>query len=265
MIPKKLHYAWFGREKPQYVLDNIKSWKKFLPDYEIIEWNEQNWDVNQCLFSQYFFQQGKYAFVSDPLRIDVLKKYGGIYIDTDVTLTQNIDEFLQNPLFMGMHFTNAIGTALIGAEKNNTVITELWEYYNNMTYEDLLDENIDKVNNGIFTRYFIENYPDFKMINKKQKLSDGTILYPKQTFVLPAVIKKHNYAIHANVGSWKTNSNKDGEDTTKDKGVFILIKKIIKWILNSWKFGSLLLMWRNNHKQMKRNSLYQLYLDRGKK
>lgn len=265
MIPKKLHYAWFGGEKPQYLLDNIKSWEKFLPDYEIIEWNDKNWDINQFLFSQYFFKNGKYGFVIDPLRVDVLKKYGGIYIDADVTLTQNIDKFLPAPLFMGMHYTNAVGTALIGAEKDNAVITELWEFYKNISYEDLSDENLDKVSNGIFTRYFVENYPDFRMTNKIQKLTDGTMFYPKQYFVLPSVIKKHNYATHANVGSWKSNSNIHIKDTDNNKGAFSMIKPIIRWVLSRWTLGATLISWRRNRKQMQRNSLYQLYLDRGKK
>lgn len=258
MIPKKLHYAWFGGEKPKYLIDNIQSWKKFLPDYEIIEWNDKNWDINQYLFSKYFYENGKYGFVIDPLRVDVLKRYGGIYIDADVTLTQNIDKFLQSPLFMGMHFTNAVGTALIGSEKDNKVITELNGFYKNISYENLLDKDFDKVSNGVFTRYFVKNYPEFRMTNKTQKLSDGTMIYPKQYFVLPAIINKHNYAIHANEGSWKNKGNVEGKIKSEDERS--AIKQIFRWIL-----GPTLMSWRLNQKQMQRNSLYQLYLKRGKK
>lgn len=257
MIPKKLHYAWFGNEKPKYLIDNIKSWRRFLPDYEIIEWNDKNWDVNKYLFSEYFYENKKYGFIVDPLRVDVLKKYGGIYIDADVTLTQSLDKFLNAPLFMGMHFTNAVGTALIGAEKNNKVINDMYEFYKNISYQDLMNENFDKVSNGVFTRYFVENFSDFKMINKTQKLSDGTMIYPKQYFVLPALLRGHNYAIHANEGSWKNKSDV-GEiiDNTRDS----MIKQGIRWIL-----GPTLMSWRRNQKQMEQNSLYALYLKRGKK
>lgn len=254
MIPKKLHYAWFGGDKPQYLIDNIKSWKRFLPDYEIIEWNNENWDVNKYLFSKYHYDEKKYGFVIDPLRVDVLRRYGGIYIDADVTITQNLDRFLNAPLFLGMHFTNAIGTALVGAEKNNPVITNLDEFYKNITLEDLQDESFDKVSNGIFTRYMVKKYPDFKMINRTQTLNDGVMIYPKQYFVLPALVHKHNFAIHANEGSWNSSNT---VNTKKNDSV---IKKIGRAIL-----GPTLLSWRSNQKQMEQNSLYQLYLKRGKK
>lgn len=254
MIPKKLHYAWFGGEKPQYLVDNLKSWKKFLPDYEIIEWNNENWDVNKYLFSKYYYDEKKYGFVIDPLRVDVLRRYGGIYIDADVTITQSLDRFLNSSLFLGMHFNNAVGTALVGAEKNNPVMTDLDEFYKNVTFEDLQDESFDKVSNGIFTRYMVENYPEFKMINRTQKLNGGFMIYPKQYFVLPALAHKHNFAIHANEGSWNLSS--DVGDKTND----YTIKKIGRAIL-----GPTLISWRRNQKQMKKNSLYQLYLERGKK
>ena len=192
--------------------------------------------------------------MTDPLRVDVLRQYGGIYIDSDVTITQSLDRFLNSPLFLGMHFTNAIGTALIGAEKNNPVMVDLDEFYKNITFEDLQDESFDKVNNGIFTRYMIEKYPEFKMVNRTQKLNDGLMIYPKQYFVLPALVHKHNFAIHANEGSWNSSNT---VNTKKNNNV---IKKMGRVVL-----GPTLLSWRSNQKQMEKNSLYQLYLERGKK
>lgn len=256
MIPKKLHYAWFGGEKPQYLVDNLKSWKKFLPDYEIIEWNNENWDVSKYLFSKYHYDEKKYGFVIDPLRVDVLRQYGGIYIDADVTITQNLDRFLNSPLFLGMHFTNAIGTALVGAEKNNPVMVDLDEFYKNITFEDLQDESFDKVSNGVFTRYMVEKYPEFKMANRTQKISDGIMIYPKQYFVLPALVHKHNFAIHANEGSWKSTNIVNTEENDN----ITVTKKLVRFIL-----GPTLMSWRRNQKQMEQNSLYQLYLERGKK
>lgn len=254
MIPKKIHYAWFGGAKPKYLIDNIKSWEKFLPDYEIIEWNNENWDISKYLFSKYYYDKKKYGFVIDPLRVDVLRRYGGIYIDADVTITQNLDRFLNASLFLGMHFTNAIGTALVGSEKNSPVMIDLDNFYKDITVEDLMDESFDKVSNGIFTRYMVQKYPDFKMVNRTQKLNDGLMIYPKQYFVLPALVHKHNFAIHANEGSWNSLNTMD---TKINDG---MIKNIGRAIL-----GPTLVSWRSNQKQMKQNSLYQLYLERGKK
>ena len=95
MIPKIIHYCWFGgNPKPQILLNCIESWKKFCPDYEIIEWNESNFDVNFCAYSTRAYEAKKWAFVSDIARIKIIYDYGGIYLDTDVLLKNSLDNLL---------------------------------------------------------------------------------------------------------------------------------------------------------------------------
>ena len=85
MIPKKIHYCWFGRgEKPKLAQKCIASWKKYMPDYEIIEWNEDNFDVNRNAYTKMCYEQKKYAFLTDYLRLVIVEEQGGIYFDTDV-------------------------------------------------------------------------------------------------------------------------------------------------------------------------------------
>ncbi len=92
MIPKKIHYCWFGgADKPKSVKKCISSWKKFCPDYEIIEWNESNYDVNSTGYTKMCAEEKKYAFLSDFARLEIIEKNGGIYFDTDVELIKNID------------------------------------------------------------------------------------------------------------------------------------------------------------------------------
>ncbi len=102
MIPKVIHYCWFGRNKlPKSAKKCITSWKKFFPDYEIIEWNEDNYDVSKIPYTQQAYAAKKYAFVSDYARFDILYRYGGIYFDTDVEVIKSFDDILANGAFMG--------------------------------------------------------------------------------------------------------------------------------------------------------------------
>lgn len=100
MIPKKIHYCWFGRSsKPKLAEKCISSWQKFCPDYEIIEWNEDNFDVNLNGYTRMCYEQKKYAFLSDYVRLVVVAEHGGVYFDTDVEVIKPIDALLENDAF----------------------------------------------------------------------------------------------------------------------------------------------------------------------
>lgn len=102
MIPKKIHYCWFGRgEKPRLAKKCIASWKKYCPDYEIIEWNEDNFDIDTNEYTKWCYKNKKYAFLSDYVRLSVVYQNGGIYFDTDVELIRNPDFLLENQAFFG--------------------------------------------------------------------------------------------------------------------------------------------------------------------
>ena len=103
MIPKVVHYCWFGRNPlPESAVKCIESWRKYMPDYEIKEWNEDNFDVNIIPYTAEAYSVGKYAFVSDYARFWVLYHYGGIYFDTDVEVIKPIDDIVEKGAFMGV-------------------------------------------------------------------------------------------------------------------------------------------------------------------
>lgn len=103
MIPKIIHYCWFGRNPlPKDALRCIESWRKFLPNYEIKEWNEDNFDVQTIPYVAEAYEAKKYAFVSDYVRFAVLYQEGGVYFDTDVEIIRPIDDILQKGAFMGL-------------------------------------------------------------------------------------------------------------------------------------------------------------------
>lgn len=113
MIPKTIHYCWFGRgEKPKLAEKCIASWKKYCPDYEIIEWNEDNFDINRNGYTRMCYAEKKYAFLSDYVRLVVVAEHGGIYFDTDVELLKSPDELLKDDAFFGFETDEYVATGL---------------------------------------------------------------------------------------------------------------------------------------------------------
>lgn len=131
MIPKKIHYCWFGRgEKPKLAQKCIASWKTFCPDYEIIEWNEDNFDLNENAYVRYCYENKKWAFLSDYVRLAVVCREGGIYFDTDVEVIAPMDELLKNEAFYAFENSEYVASGLgFGAEANHMTIQKMLEEY----------------------------------------------------------------------------------------------------------------------------------------
>ncbi|MGN1419668.1 MAG: glycosyltransferase family 32 protein [Acutalibacteraceae bacterium] len=133
MIPKKIHYCWFGKkEKPAFAQKCMASWKKYCPDYEIIEWNEDNFDVQKYPYAKYCLDNKKYAFLSDFVRLVVINEQGGFYFDTDVELLRSPDEFLKYEAVYGFETDEFVNTGEgFGSEKNQSVVQEMLNLYLN--------------------------------------------------------------------------------------------------------------------------------------
>ena len=135
-MEKTIHYCWFGGKKlPKKVKKCIKTWKKYLPDYKIKEWNEKNFDINSCNFVKEAYENKKWAFVSDYVRIYALYHEGGIYFDTDMKIIKDVSNIIDKDFVMGFEDSGYVGTAFIGVkEKKNKYIKEIMEYYNNISH-----------------------------------------------------------------------------------------------------------------------------------
>ena len=140
MIPKKIHYCWFGRNPlPEDAQKCIASWRKFFPDYEIIEWNEDNFDVNSIPYTAQAYAAKKYAFVSDYARFQILYEHGGLYFDTDVEVIKPFDDILENGGFMGRELLAKDGGAVapglgLGIEKAHPIYREILESYKKFSF-----------------------------------------------------------------------------------------------------------------------------------
>lgn len=131
MIPKTIHYCWFGRgEKPKLAQKCIASWKKYCPDYEIIEWNEDNFDLDTNPYTRWCYDNRKYAFLSDYARLMIVGEYGGFYFDTDVELVKSLEPLRQHSAVFGFENDAFVNTGEgFGAEAGNAVVAAMREEY----------------------------------------------------------------------------------------------------------------------------------------
>ena len=205
-IPKKIHYCWFGKgQKPDIVNKCIQSWRKILSDYEIIEWNEENFDINSNEYVKQAYESGKFAFVSDYVRLYALYNYGGIYLDTDVEVFKRFDDLLDNDSIWGFEQENYIATSTIGAAKGNKIIGEFLSLYKDRQFTKEDGSYDDLTNVAIVTKMLEEK--GLKMNGKYQKI-DGATFYP-QTYFSPydyincrKFITDDTYCMHHFYKSW---------------------------------------------------------------
>lgn len=142
MIPKVIHYCWFGRNPlPESAIKCINSWRKYFPDYEIKEWNEDNFDVNIIPYTSEAYEAKKYAFVSDYARFWILYNYGGLYFDTDVEIIKQMDDIVDQGPFLGIEINSAQGKHPlvnpglgIGAFKNMVLYKVILDHYSSLHY-----------------------------------------------------------------------------------------------------------------------------------
>lgn len=211
MIPKKIHYCWFGgKEKPKSVLEYIETWKKFLPDYEIKEWNEGNFDVNRLAYTKEAYYAKKYAFVSDVARLYALVNEGGIYFDTDIRVLKPFPEsLLSNRAFTSFEHDVYVATGVLAAEPNNPIFVSFLRSYTEKHFFQNL--TFDQTPNVILFTSFLES-KGLRLNNCEQTLENITI-YPQEYFCAndsKTGIRYNNqetYTIHEFTGTWCAKKN----------------------------------------------------------
>ena len=196
MIPKKIHYVWVGgNEKNNTIKQCMKTWGKHLEGYEVIEWNENNFDIDSHPFVKAAYKAKKWAYVSDYIRAYVIYKYGGIYLDTDILVLDNFDRFLNNRAFVGFENPQYPFTAVFGAEPGHPLVKDMIEYY------DRLDEykfDFEKNNTISVSDLLIKKY-HCKVGNKFQILDEDIVIYPDTVLCNPS---ENSISIHVFTGTW---------------------------------------------------------------
>ena len=206
MIPKIIHFCWFGgKPLPELAKRCIRSWKKYCPDYKIIRWDERNTDLNENAYIREAYDNKKWAFVTDYVRLKALFEIGGIYMDTDVQVCKPLDPFLKNKAFSGFENDHQIPTGIMASEKGHPFFSRLLQYYYGRHFV-LEDGSYDmKTNVFSITEIALEN--GFVPNDTKQTICQMTF-YPHDVFC-PKDYKtgevhstKNTVCIHHFNGSW---------------------------------------------------------------
>ncbi len=251
MIPKKIHYCWFGRgEKPELAKKCIKSWKKYCPNYEIIEWNEENFDINSNQYVKEAYENKKYAFVTDYVRLFVLYTQGGIYMDTDVEVIKPLDEYLHHEAVSGFENTTQIPTGLMACREGFPLFGELLHFYDDARFVNKdgslnLTTNVETITNIVLRHGFVQN-------GQYQEI-EGFAIYPSNIFcpehskLTDKIYMKDTATIHFFSGSWKSEKIRKREGSWWWKYIIVplsrtsgMIEKIggkpYKWVKrNVWR------------------------------
>lgn len=217
MIPKTIHYCWFGgKEKPAEFLHWFQTWKRFLPDYHIKEWNESNFDINICPYSHQAYAMRSYAHVSDVCRAYALSTYGGIYFDTDIEVCRNLDSFLTHRSFAGME-SHLVGTGVIGAEPHTLWVGKLMDYYRHTNFINRWGHPVRTPNTRILTERVLP------LIDK----AHWPTIYPIGTFggINPdngtPLVTPDAACIHHFTASWRSKRTLSSRITTIIKGLAV--------------------------------------------
>jgi len=227
-MKKIIHYCWFGKnEKSDLIIKCIDSWKKYCPEYEIREWNEDNFDINCCAYVRQAYEEKKWAFVSDYCRYYVLNKYGGIYLDTDVELIKNLDDLPET--FVGFENEVTVASGLIrGANQGDEICRLMLESYQ----KDIFLKPNGQLN--LLTVCVRET----TILQKLGLIANGTLQIVGKTTVYPAdyfcplnnltnklTITENTYSIHHYGASWY------GEKENYMKSLRLRLSKILPGIV----------------------------------
>ncbi len=207
VIPRKIHYCWFGKSPlPEQIVHNIETWKRNCPDYEIVCWDESNYDVKKNAFIEGAYNSKKWAFVSDFARLDILYREGGLYLDTDVEMIKSFDDFLGWDFFCGFEYEQYVNFGLgYGAKAASPILENIIKQYEQMEFRDdpqyLLTITCPKIQSQTLEKY------GFCMNNQFQNVGNMAV-YPKEFFSPIGYIREfgqitpHTYSIHQYGLSW---------------------------------------------------------------
>lgn len=222
MIPKIIHYMWFGGAPlPEETKQYIQSWKKYCPDYQIKRWDENNFNIHECVYTEEAYNEKKWAFVVDYVRFYALYYEGGVYLETDTELIKPIDILLNQKSFFGRG-NESMTLPLIGAEKGSSIAKEMMNLYENQHF--VLPEgklNTKTVNQNLFETLMNKYGLNPRETQNVQILKDGVSVWPRQYFYSTnsetgiITLYPELFVIHHADGSWLSNDQRLYVDLTR--------------------------------------------------
>lgn len=196
MIPKIIHYCWFGgKKKTCSVMQYIDSWRKHLPDYVFQEWNEENFDYKQWRFCREAYKMKKFAFVADVCRLYALSTVGGIYLDTDVEVIRSFDGFIDQQSFVGLEDEGKINTGCMAAESNTPWVVGFLETYRFRHFINIKGRDLSWPNSYLLKLYL-------KNSDSKPCIYPLDFFCAKHYTTNELVVTKNTVCIHHYDGTW---------------------------------------------------------------
>ena len=245
-ISKIIHYCWFGGNPlPELAVKCIESWKKYCPDYEIMEWNEKNFPPEFNDYVKEAYECKKWAFVSDVARLYALVKYGGVYMDTDVEVLKPLDDILVYDAISGFEAIDSIPTGLMAAKKEHPLFQRLLSDYNgeHFLYEDgtmNMTTNVVRITEACL-EYGLE------LNNKMQTVGDFTLMpkeyfCPKDHITEEITVTSNTYTIHHFSSSWITEERRYAKEfrSRHRKWLPRFIAAHVSCFIAAWKFRGFL-------------------------
>ena len=234
MIPKIIHYCWFGGKKlPDELQEYVNEWKSIYPDFQIMKWDEETFDINSTIFTREAYSVQKYAFVADYVRMWAMYQYGGLYMDTDIKVLKRIDAYMHYRFFTAMEYHEdnvrllnikekltpdgfkknpsdiirdiCIESSIFAAEKQHPFIGDCLNYYKDRHF--ILSDNsfYDQIIVPVIMGLEAEKY-GLRYINEEQDLKEGMHLLPDEYFTHPSKQTKNTMALHMVKNIWKNYS-----------------------------------------------------------
>lgn len=213
-IPKIIHYCWFGgKPKPPLAQKCIASWKKYCPDFEIMEWNESNFDLSTApAYVHQAYEAGRWAFVTDYVRLVALVKLGGVYMDTDVEVVKPLDDYLHHEAFAGFESMDRVQTGLLACCPEFPLFREFLAHYD--TVQFLLSDGTQDITTNVEVLTRLCKARGLQM-NDRCQVVDGLAVYPREYFC-PVDYEteklkrtRKTVTIHWFSGSWKTEAERE--------------------------------------------------------
>jgi mannosyltransferase OCH1-like enzyme len=212
MIPKTIHYVWFSKDIPEKIQGYIDSWHKIMPDYKIIKWNRENFDIHSAKWIEQALEHNKFTYASDYVRLWVLYNHGGIYLDSDVKAFKPFDDLLNLPYFLGREYSKGIiEMATLGAEPKLGWVKDCLDYYRNKSFilpngelstMDLIPHVSLKILNEKYGLKRISSIQDFDRTSKKIQIFPAEFFSPKPWDSEKFTVTKNTYSVHYYEKSW---------------------------------------------------------------
>lgn len=217
-IPKKIHFIWFGKNMPWYIKNHIQLVKQKYKDYKFKIWTEKDFDPNSSKYTKLAYKSKKYAFVSDYLRVKILFEEGGIYLDTDMTPTQDVRPLLEDEqMVLGFEYSKMISTGFVASIPGHPLFKKILETYD--AFDHLPDDEVKFIINNELWTYFLTKIYGLEANDKEQILITGIKIFPSVYFSEPHE-REGTYFLHEHKLSWTSRR--------KAKTMFFFLHKIVK-------------------------------------